>query len=89
MTTNTRIEYSGSWLSVVRVEANERPHVHRVTDREPGGPGLDGQGPVIQLIITKPDAGVQQPPPHLLRGLDLVGHLLKHPHLSDDVSNLS
>ena len=53
-------------LGVVRVEANQRPHVDRVADGEAGGARLDGQGPVIQLIVTKADAGVQQPDPHLL-----------------------
>ena len=76
------------WLRGVRVEADQRPDVDRVADREAGGAGLDGEGPVIQLIVTKADAGVQQPGPHLLCGLDLVGHLLEHPHLADDMRDL-
>ena len=72
----------------MRVETYEWTHVDWVTDRETRGPGLNGQGSVIQLIITKPDAGIQKPSSNLLRGLNLVWHLLKHPHLSDDVSNL-
>ena len=76
------------WLRVVRVEANQRPHVDRVADGEAGGAGLDGERPVIQLIVTQADARLQQPGPHLLCGLDLVGHLLEHPHLPDDMRDL-